>query len=193
MFMKNKFPEFKLEFGSTVTVLTTAAACTNYKRPNNQGVFTGVVLDDTDLKFDRLPKTVNITVEGEYCDNDYYDDEYEEDKNICCKDNDSKYYEEEKNYKHEKEDEEKHQHKYEAKYDEEKYHHKHEEKNDDDKYYHKKECKHKHDKCQHKHKVKGKDEFLILSLTCPSYPFIPGQLVWINIEEIVALSVACPK
>lgn len=39
--------------------------------------------------------------------------------------------------------------------------------------------------------VKKPGRFLVLSLTCPSFPFSPGQIVWINIDQIVAFAVVC--
>ncbi|QJW47280.1 hypothetical protein HA075_16700 [bacterium BFN5] len=197
---------FKLDFGSTVTILTTAAC--SPRKHTSQGIFTGVVLDDTDLKFERAAKHLTISM-----DSDYFEDEQNDDEDKCtfqemkypvmgdkkeyewtkfCKDKETgEWYKDEIDKVDEKypkphkdkvccehKPDDKPQDKPEYKY-EDKCHKPHKDKEC---------CEHKH---EHKCHPKKKDEYLLLSLTCPSFPFLPGQIVWINIEEIVALSVIC--
>lgn len=134
---------FKLEFGSTVTILTTGVADTKHcKRINGQGIFTGVVLDESELKI-RSPKHVSISVDGV---SEYLESAETENVHSCC-----------------------HEHKY---CDIQKHH-------DEDHKGHKDACEVK------------KQEFVILSLTFPSFPFPPGQIVWISLDQIIALSVLC--
>lgn len=188
---------FKLDFGSTVTILTTAAC--SPRKHSSQGIFTGVVLDDTDTNFERTAKHLTITVDSDYFEDEQKDegeDQYafqgakypiNEDKKGSgwtkyCKDKESGEWYKDGIDKCEDKCHKPHQEKEccEPKH-EDKCH-----KPDKDKEC----CEHKH---EHKCPPKGKDEYLLLSLTCPSYPFHPGQLVWINIEEIVALTVICKK
>ena len=157
---------FKFDFGSTVTILTTAAAGADHgKNVNSLGVFTGVVLDEAELKLKRPPKHVSISVDGieQVHDGDYFDKPDTDkddglDKDGKDKDHDGL----------DKEDKDK----------------------DHDKWC--KDDKDKdHDEKKHAIVVKKPDEFLVLSLTCASFPFTAGQLVWVNIEQIVALAVVC--
>jgi hypothetical protein len=39
--------------------------------------------------------------------------------------------------------------------------------------------------------MKKEEEFLVLELTCASFPFTPGQIVSISVEQIVAVAVVC--
>lgn len=212
---------FKLDFGSTVTILTTAAC--SPRKHSSQGIFTGVVLDDTDLKFERAAKHLTISMDSDYFEDDQHDeaDKYtfqeakypvKEDKKEYgwtkfCKDKESGewYKDNEKcpkphkdkvccEHKPGEEPQYKPEDKYEDKYEDKpqyKPQYKPEDKYEDKchKPHKDKECcEHKH---EHKCHPKKKDEYLLLSLTCPSFPFHPGQIVWINLEEIVALSVIC--
>lgn len=223
---------FKLDFGSTVTILTTAAC--SPRKHSSQGIFTGVVLDDADLKFERAAKHLTISMDSDYFEDEQNDeaDKYtfqeakypvKEDKKEYgwtkfCKDKESGEWYKDEGDKHddkchkpyidkvccEHKPEDKPQGKPEDKYEdkyEDQCHKPHEDKECcEHKYEHKykdqchkphkdKECcEHKYD---HKCHPKKKDEYLLLSLTCPSFPFLPGQIVWINLEEIVALSVIC--
>lgn len=179
---------FKLDFGSTVTILTTAAC--SPRKHTSQGIFTGVVLDDTDMKFERTAKHLTITMDSDYFEDEQHDeaDKYSfqgakypvnEDKKgygwtKFCKDKESgEWY---------KDDDKCHKDKVCCEQKPEEICHKpHPEK----------ECC--EPKYEHKCHPKAKDEYLLLSLTCPSFPFLPGQLVWINIEEIVAFTVICKK
>jgi len=157
MSIMNQPGGFKFDFGSTVTILTTAAAGAEHgKNFDSLGVFTGIVLDEAKLKLKRTPKHVSISVDGleetydgDYCENEYKPDKDKEDEwDKDCKDKD---------------------------YDD----------------WHK-DCKDKdYGKKHHPVEVKKEEEFLVLSLTCPSFPFTAGQLVWVNIEQIVALAVVC--
>ncbi len=127
---------FKLDFGSTVTILTTAVADTKHcKRVNGQGIFTGVVLEESELKLKRSPKHVLISVNGL---DEIQDDTESGGKDSCWNG------------------------------------HKPEDKQND-----------------YEGEDKKTQEFVILSLTCPSFPFMPGQIVWISLDQIIALAVLC--
>lgn len=138
---------FKPDFGSTVTILTTAVADTKHcRRVSGQGIFTGVVLEESELRLKRSPKHVSISVEGV----EEFQHEPENVETNCCW----------------------HEHKLKDKlkdYEEYKPH------------------------CEKDHggEERKKQEFVILSLTCPSFPFSPGQIVWISLDQIIALSVIC--
>jgi hypothetical protein len=204
---------FKFDFGSTVTILTSVAASTDYgKNINNLGVFTGVVLDETELNLKRDPKHISITLGGldelqnagkcddkkehDYKKPDYDQDHYDEkktdyDKEHCdCKkpDCDLGYHDWKKpDYDKEHCDGKK------SDYDKE--HHDWKKPDYDKDHYAGKKPKDGKDHCdgkKHGHEVEVKKaaEFLVLSLTSPAYPFTAGQIVWINIEQIVAFSVA---
>ncbi len=138
---------FKLDFGSIVTILTTAVADTKHcKRTNGQGVFTGVVLEESELRLKRSPKQVVVSVDGF---SEFQDDSKREEEKCCCQ---------QLNW-------------------------------EENKSYYQMECgEHKND---HEYGVKTKQEFVILSLTCPSFPFTPGQIVWISLDQIIALGVLC--
>jgi hypothetical protein len=134
---------FKLDFGSTVTILTTAVADTKHcKRVNGQGVFTGVVLEESQLRLNRSPKQVLVSVDGL---STFQDDSKKEGENCCCQ-----------------------QHGWE-----------------EQKSYYQTDCG------EPKDEIKTTQEFVILSLTCPSFPFTPGQIVWISLDQIIALAVLC--
>ena len=72
-------------------------------------------------------------------------------------------------------------------YKEKEYYEHHKEKEHED--YYKPEKVH----CENKHFEHGKkdEEYLALSLIYPSFPFPSGQIVYINCEQIVAVSVLC--
>jgi hypothetical protein len=134
---------FKLDFGSTVTILTTGVADIKHcRRVSGQGIFTGVVIDESELKLKRSPKHVLISVEGL---SEFQSDIETESTDPCWQN-----------------DYEVHQ-------------------------------PHDEDHVEHKEKreVKKAQEFVILSLTCPSFPFAREQIVWISLDQIIALSVLC--
>lgn len=173
---------FKFDFGSTVTILTSVATGNdNGKHINSLGIFTGVVLDETELKLKRDPKHISISIGG--IEELHKDEKYGD--------------------KHEDKYEDKYTDKYEDKYDKhsDKYGDKHCEKCGEEYKGENSKCedewkKPEHGKCHHEDKKHGvevnkTEEFLILSLTCPSYPFAAGQIVWVNIEQVVAFTVAC--
>ncbi|MDF2633702.1 MAG: hypothetical protein K0R78_576 [Pelosinus sp.] len=156
---------FKLDFGSTVTILTTAVADTKHcKRVNGQGIFTGVVLEESELRLKRSPKHVLISVDGL---NEFQDATKTEGEDCCCHEHkcDDKQNDGEGNKPYSKKD------------------------YDGNKPY----CEKDYDghKDDYQCEVKTTQEFVILSLTCPSFPFSPGQIVWISIDQIIALSVLC--
>jgi hypothetical protein len=133
--MKQKPSGFKLEFGSTVTILTTAVADIKHcKRINGQGIYTGVLLEESELRLKRSPKHVLVPADGLESQ-----DAGETGRKECCC----------------------HEHKCEDKLND------------------------------HECEAKTTQEFVILSLTCPSFPFIPGQIVWISLDQIIALTVLC--
>ncbi|SEP22767.1 hypothetical protein SAMN04490178_11438 [Propionispora vibrioides] len=128
---------FKLEFGSPVTVLTTAATG-GHSRHRRQGVFTGVVLAESQLDFKR-GKHISISFAGmgeesSECESDY--GEYED-----CKDSET-------------------------------------EETETTEY-------------QKPFKKKKEEEFLVMALTQPSCPYVAGQIVWINVAEIVSIGAVC--
>jgi hypothetical protein len=240
--VSTRYPgELKFEFGSTITVLTTAAICPDSdKHVKNQGIFTGVVLDETKLNLKRDPKHISISLDnvpgletngdGDYS-GDYYKPEtskydWEKDdkkKEHCDWEKDDKKKEhcdwekDDKKKEHcdwEKDDKKKEHCDWEK--DDKKKEHcdwKKDDKKEDyewdkddkkkvycawDKDNKKKphyECDKDDKKDDKKHdkeiEVKKAEKFLVLSLTCPSFPFTPGQIVWINIDQIVAFSSAC--
>jgi hypothetical protein len=144
----------KLDFGSTVTILTTAVADTKHcRRVNGQGIFTGVVLEESELRLKRSSKHVLISVDGL---SELQNDSKKEVGDCCCHE-----------IKHDdkKNDWEEHKSHYQKSFGE-----------------------HKND---YEHEVKTMQEFVILSLTCSSFPFLPGQIVWISIDQIIALTVLC--
>jgi hypothetical protein len=189
---------FKFDFGSTVTILTTAASGAEHgKNADSLGVFTGVVLDEAKLKLKRAPKHVSIHMDGidESADGDY---EPEKDKgHDWCKDDKDKDYDwgkddKDKDYDWGKDDKDKD---YDwCKDDKDKdYDWGKDDKDKDHDDWCKDDKKKDHHGKKHGHavEVKKEDEFLVLSLTCPSFPFTAGQIVWINVEHIVALAVVC--
>jgi hypothetical protein len=134
---------FKLETGSTVTILTTGVADTKHcRRVSGQGIFTGVVIDESELKIKRSPKHVLISVEGL---SEFQNSIGTGSSDSCCQNN------------------------YEAQQT-------HEE---------------NHIEYKEKREVKKAQEFVILSLTCPSFPFGREEIVWISLDQIIALSVVC--
>lgn len=150
MSIKQHPGRIKLDFGSTVTILTTAVSDTKHcKRINGQGIFTGIVLDESQLRLKRNQRQMLMSGEGI---NDISENLVREESDLDrqCDDKQS---EGEGGSLQPKECEE-----------------------------HKKHCE-----CE----VKKTQEFVILSLTCPSFPFVPGQIVWISLEQIIALAVLC--
>jgi hypothetical protein len=148
-----------------VTILTTAVADTKHcKRVNGQGIFTGVVLEESELRLKRSPKHVLISVDGL---NEFQDATKTEGEDCCCHEHkcDDKQNDGEGNKPYSKKD------------------------YDGNKPY----CEKDYDghKDDYQCEVKTTQEFVILSLTCPSFPFSPGQIVWISIDQIIALSVLC--
>lgn len=142
---------FKLDFGSTVTILTTAVSDTKHcKRASSQGIFTGIVLDESQLKLKRNQRQILMSEEGI---NEIKESTGRGDLDSC--------------------------HQYDDKQNEEA----------DAKICQPKDCvEHKHScECE----IKKTQEFVILSLTCPSFPFVPGQIVWISLDQIIALAVLC--
>lgn len=169
---------FKFDFGSTVTILTAAASGTEHgKNADSLGVFTGVVLDEAKLKLKRASKHLSIHMDGvdETADGDYefeQDTDYDWSKDEKDKDHDD-WSKDEKDKDHDDwcKDEK--------------------DKDHDDWCEDEKKKDHHEKKHGHAIEVKKEEEFLVLSLTCPSFPFAAGQLVWINVDHIVALAVVC--
>ena len=193
---------FKFDFGSTVTILTTVASGAEHgKNADSLGVFTGVVLDEAKLKLKRAPKHVSIHMDGieESSDGDYESDKDKDYDDWCKggKDKDHDWCEDGKDKDHDWCEDKGKDHDDWCK-DKGKDHDDwckdkgkdHDDWGKDDKG---KDGKNKddHGKKHDPIEVKKEDEFLVLSLTCPSFPFTAGQLVWINIEQIVALAVVC--
>ncbi|MBP2638676.1 MAG: hypothetical protein H6Q72_4583 [Firmicutes bacterium] len=231
---------FAFEFGSTVTILTTAAIGSCHGRKVLKGIFTGVVLDEKELKIEHANRHVSVCAVAEYYyENDEPNDEHDKDYKPHEEEEYCKYKEHEKDTKphgeeehckckeHEKDNKPHQEEEYckckehekdnkphkEAEYNKYKEHEKDNKSHEEVKYnkykepdkdsmpHNHKECdkwhKHNEDKkhCGQKHheKEKNEEKFLILSLTCPSFPFRAGQIVHINIEEIVAAAVNCIK
>jgi hypothetical protein len=139
---------FKFDFGSTVTILTTAVADTKHcRRVSGQGIFTGVVLRESEVEIKRSPKHVLISVDGL---GKIHDDIKSKEVVSCCHENknDCKGHQLQgvnyAGYKNEYEDE----------------------------------------------KIQ---EFVILSLTSPSFPFFTGQIVWVSLDQIIAWSILCSE
>ncbi len=181
---------FKFDFGSTVTVLTSVAGTDYGKNINSLGTFTGIVLDETDIKVKRDTKHISITMDGVDELQNAPDSGYDKDECECHKPEDDK--------------DECEWYKYEDDKDDCEWCKSKDDKDDcewckpkddkDDCEWHKpKNCKDHDDGKKHGHEIEVKkaEKFLVLSLTCPSYPFNPGQIVWINIEQIVAFTVVC--
>lgn len=223
MSIKRHNDGFAFEFGSTVTILTTAAAIGScHGRKVLKGIFTGVVLDEKEIKFEHANRHVSVcAVADYYYENDNPDEESEKDdkpheEEEYCKykdpEKDNKPLQEEENSKH-KDHEQEYKSNEEEKYckykEQEQDYKSHEEKKYSNcKEYDKGSMPHKHKECDkwHKHnedkehcghkpheKEKNEEKFLVLSLTCPSFPFRAGQIVHINVEEIVAVAVDCIK
>ncbi len=134
---------FKLETGSTVTILTTGVADTKHcRRVSGQGIFTGVVIDESELKIKRSPKHVLISVEGL---SEFQNSIETGSSNSCGQNNCEAQQTHDENYIEYKE----------------------------------------------KREIKKAQEFVILSLTCPSFPFSREEIVWISLDQIIALSVVC--
>ena len=178
MSVKYKPGAFNFDFGSTVTILTSVATGKSNGRHNNSlGVFTGVVLDETELNLKQDTREVTVTVssvvqseESKHKEDDGCNYGYEDD---CGCDIKKSNHGKEAEWKPDCEKD----HYYEDKHDSEK------------------DCFHgkKHD-CEKDHchvKKHKEEEFLVISLTCPSYPFNAGQIVWISLDQIVAFTVTC--
>ena len=148
MSLKNNFNGFKFEFGSNVTILTTAALGTYHGKKISKGIFTGVVLDETQLKFDRAQKYVSVHAVGTFGDECHEPDKVQE-QDIYEKYHELK--EKECGENKPEQDKEKHGH----------------------------------------HEKKEKEKYLVLSLTHPSFPYRPGQIVYIHTDQIVAVSIEC--
>lgn len=140
---------FDFDFRSTVTIVTTAAEGPSHsKNARTRGIFTGVVIDETQLTFRRSSDNVSVFVDGVQVG-----DEAECECEECCGDG----HEPEKS---------------------------------------KDTCEwcppEKDDDCDKKHDhVKKPGKWLVLSLTCPSFPYCAGQIVWINVKQIVAVAEVC--
>jgi len=170
-----------------VTILTAAVADTKHcKRVNGQGIFTGVVLEESELRLKRSPKHVLISVDGL---NEFQDATKTEGEDCCCHEHkcDDKQNDGEGNKPYSKKDYDGNKPYCEKDYDGNKPYC--EKDYDGNKPY----CKKDYDghKDDYQCEVKTTQEFVILSLTCPSFPFSPGQIVWISIDQIIALSVLC--
>ena len=142
--MSTRYPgEFKFDFGSAVTVLTTAAAGQDFdKHIKNQGIFTGVILDETILHLKRDSKHITISL-----DDPTDEDEQEAGAEPGWAEKD---YPAKDKYQFEEKQPEKY-------YDPDK-HGQH-------------DCEKHHEKPPLK--IKETETFLVLSLTSPSYPFKP--------------------
>jgi hypothetical protein len=144
---------FKFDFGSTVTILTTGVADIKHcRRVSGQGIFTGVVLEESEVNIKRSPKHVLISVDGL---SKFQDDTETKGTDSCW-----------------------HEHKPDDKQNDYAGHQPHGE--DHDGYKNDRECE-----------MKKTQEFVILSLTCPSFPFFTGQIVWISFDQIIAWAVFC--
>jgi len=129
---------FKLEFGSPVTVLTTAATGSSHGRHRTQGIFTGVVLAESPLDFKR-GKHISISFAGMNEETSEYESdygEYEDGKDSETEETETTEY-------------------------------------------------------QKPFKKKKEEEFLVMALTHPSCPYVAGQIVWINVAEIVSIGAVC--
>lgn len=125
------------EFGSSVTILTTAAACANHiNRLSGKGIFTGIVLDKNKLKYQPELHRATVTVDAKYAEANEYNAKDHQSKGKCPQPELT--------------------------------------------------CK-KHGKPQ----AKGCQDFVAISLTSPSFPYEPGQIVWISLDEIVAVATEC--
>jgi hypothetical protein len=152
---------FAFEFGSTLTILTTAATGRHH---GTTGIFTGVALDETELKFKRGAKHISVSMTGDYLeDKDYCEQEPQQskDKDLEC----HKPIKEEDPCEWGKPDNQ----------------------GKDDKCH----KPHKGDQEKQKCEVKKEGEFLVLALTSPSFPFKAGQIVWISVDQIVSVTVVC--
>lgn len=125
------------EFGSSVTILTTAAACANHtNRLSGKGIFTGIVLDKSKLKYQPELHRVTVTVDAKYAEADECNAQDHQSQGKCPQPEFT--------------------------------------------------CK-KHGKPQ----AKAYQDFVVISLTSPSFPYEPGQIVWISLDEIVAVAAEC--
>jgi len=144
---------FKFDCGSTVTILTTGVADIKHcRRVSGQGIFTGVVLDESEIEVKRSPKHVLISVDGL--------DELQTGTEIkstisCC-------------HEHKSNNKQNGSEGFQSHYD-----------NHDG---------HKDDR---DYEMKKTQDFVVLSLTSPSFPFFTGQIVWISFDQIIAWSILC--
>ena len=235
----NYLGDFKFECGSTVTILTTAAARANrINRLSGKGIFTGVILDKSKLKFQSELSRIFVTVDAKYVEEEYEGtpddyvvtnkkaDQWEEDTDnepkplkqaeICEPDKDDWYKAQEVKYKKPYKHKGPKHHKHvcikpvKSKWSEHEDHdwteyeeyktpkkvicdYNMEAPPEKDKKGHS-EADKKHFPSHEHHSESDKpnkcEEFIVLSLTCPSFPYYPGQIVWININEIVAVAVS---
>ena len=213
MLMKNNSGGFDFEVGSTVTVLTTAALGTYHSKKVLKGIFTGVVADEGKLN-ERSLKHVSIQASGDYLDEYYKPDKgkshnkqhhneksHEHECHMTYQDHEHDDWHVPHAPSHqEKEHSESHKPSYKKKEHNECHKPPYKEKECHE--HHKPPCKEKeHEEyckpekvhCEHKHTEHGKPngEYLLLSLIYPSFPFPSGQIVYINREQIVAVSVLC--
>lgn len=193
MSIKNPPGGFSFIFGSSLTVVTTAAAGGHHGKT---GIFTGVVLDETKLNFKRGSKLLTVSVSG-----DYWEDECDHEvQNNTDKDFDDPQTEQDKAdhalWQKDQAEAEKHWNS-EQEIQCESWHMSDHDKHDK----HNKHNKHdKHDFCDKPHQEKKdhkkcdlrpKENFLVLALTRPSHPYKTGEVVWINIDQIVSVAVGC--
>lgn len=208
--MKHHDEGFKFDFGTNVTILTSAAIGTHSKKLL-MGIFTGVVIDETRLTCERGQKHISVHAVGDFSDDWEYPDrdewhyepkhhsDYKEEcepKHHCehkeeCEPKHHCEHKEECEPKHHSEhkDNYKPKHQCEHKEDYKSKHHSKHKKECEHHSKHKKECIPKHHS-EAKHPKKEKEEkYVVLSLTRPSFPYKPGQIVYINFDQIVAASV----